>query len=378
MIEMYIALAITSAFFSAELLWLLGIWLALDACGNILEIMFRFILKRPYQKENNSSSIKNLEAENVQWLNKLIEVIYKKFVVKWIKTEFKSFINVSLSKAKHTIYVKHLDIGTKSPEITYVYTNFNRHSKFFDLGFKIKLNSNVQICWSYPFLLFGLKSMEFCGVIRLQMKLLPDHRILESMRISLTENSQLNYEFTHLASVCNIMKPILRSIFKKTFVGEVYQFRFRDEVRMDPFERLTPDHIANTFMVKIIQSKSTKSIQPRVLLQLIGEDFFYHSNTGFRSHYWKFNDIIVIPFKNINDKLIIKLVDCDCDPNIVKECVTNWSSCLTCIKHEDKTVAKTYLKLAQIKPMDQRLLNLDPTTFGRFEIFVQWKVIWSQ
>ena len=75
---MYIALAMTSAIFSAELLWLLGIWLAFDTCGIILEIMFRFIMKRPYQKENNLSAIKNLEAENVQWLNELIKVIFKK------------------------------------------------------------------------------------------------------------------------------------------------------------------------------------------------------------------------------------------------------------------------------------------------------------
>ena len=234
----------------------------------------------------------------------------------------------------------------------------------------------------YPFIKFGLKNLSFDGVIRVQMKLLPDGRMMKNLRISLVEISHLDYHFTRLASLLNLFKPLTvkNTEFRRFLLRRgIFSLDFHQENQPKPETTRTyfDPNYPNQIMIKVLETRSSDlMITPKVFLQITGQDLTYHTRTGHMGHVYPFHDVITIPLKNSDigrDKILIKLVDCGCEETSIANCFWN-------LVPECKELAEAVIKLVDIPRMmmnnqEGTMLKLNSKAFGNFEIIVEMKLL---
>ena len=216
------------------------------------------------------------------------------------------------------------------------------------------------------------------------MKLCPNGNYLKNLRISLVEISHLDYHFTRLASLLNFFKPLtIQNTEFRSFLLQrcIFSMDFYKENQPKPetTRKYIDPNYPNQIMIKVLETRSSDLIiTPKVFLQISGQDLTYHTQTGHKGHVSPFHDVITIPLKNFNldcDKLLIKLVDCECEETLIGHCFWNHHDVRL-----DQELAEAVIKLVDIPRMmmdnqEGTMLNLNSKAFGNFEIIVEMKLL---
>ena len=94
MIRFNVFLALLSGFCLSSkfgLVLLLFVWLMLDACPNMINVILQRIeMIAPPQEEKFQNH--HADAENIQWINQILETCWKKIVI-WMNVKMRPILN---------------------------------------------------------------------------------------------------------------------------------------------------------------------------------------------------------------------------------------------------------------------------------------------
>ena len=312
------------------------------------------------------------KGHQVTWLNKLVEIFWKKSFAKLVYTELKSYVNDKLSYVK----LETFNIGKSHPNITEVNVNTKKVSTIdLSIGFELDWQPEITVYWTHSLMKAGMKKLQLCGVIRIQIDL---GRFKEkTIMLSLSEINCIDYQFTYFAAILNMLKPFMKNILDKMLLHSI-TFQTGVEVPGDSLNLDLVHQLKNITNVEILllEVQSSEKIRPRVQLQITGQSVTYHSTIGLKGNNWQFNDIIPIPVKNYQtDKIIIKLVDydCECESDDTYQCFSYLGFCRNCCQsHKSKEVGFACIDVNDLKT-EPFVLKLYPATFGKFELHLQAK-----
>ena len=372
MIIPYIALTMISGLYPSFLgiTIPLGAWLLFSAIPLITKSISKKI------RTNSNLQIGPKQPRNghqVKWLNKLIEIFWKKSFAKLVYTELKSYVNDKLSY----VQFETINIGKSHPKITEVNVNTKKVSTIdLSIGFELNWQPEITVYWMHSLMKAGMKKLQLCGVIRIQIDL-GRFKEEKTLMLSLSEINCIDYQFTYFAAILNILKPFMKNILDKMLSHSI---TFQRGVEV-PGDFLNSDlvhelkTIANVEIL-LLEVQSSEKIRPKVQLQITGQSVTYNSTIGLKGNNWQFHDVIPIPVKNHQtDKIIIKLVDydCECESDDNYQCFSYLGFCRNCCQsHKSKEVGFACIDIKDLKT-EPFALKLDPATVGKFELHLQAK-----